>query len=64
MSTATLAGRRLPADRLRPVVLNVVSIIAFLAGFSERFTGVMFGNAERLLTGEGDQQPPTAAAVK
>ena len=31
MSTATLAGRRLPADRLRPVVLNVVSIIAFLA---------------------------------
>lgn len=40
------------------------AIIAFLAGFSERFTGVMFGNAERLLTGEGDQQPPTAAAVK
>jgi hypothetical protein len=40
------------------------TIVAFLAGFSERFTGVMFGNAERLLSGEGEQQqsvPATAA---
>jgi hypothetical protein len=36
------------------------AIVAFLAGFSERFTGVMFGNAERLLSGEGDQAPPPA----
>jgi hypothetical protein len=40
------------------------AVVAFLAGFSERFTGVMFGNAERLLSGEGDQQqtPATPAA--
>jgi hypothetical protein len=31
------------------------AIVAFLAGFSERFTGVMFGNAERLLSGESEQ---------
>jgi hypothetical protein len=40
------------------------AIVAFLAGFSERFTGVMFGNAERLLSGEGDQQPTPATAAK
>lgn len=40
------------------------TIIAFLAGFSERFTGVMFGNAERLLSGEGDQQSAPATAAK
>jgi hypothetical protein len=28
--------------------------IAFLAGFSERFTGVIFGDVQRLVTGEGD----------
>ena len=27
-------------------------IVAFLAGFSERFTGVIFGGAERLLSGD------------
>lgn len=27
-------------------------IVAFLAGFSERFTGVFFGGAERLLAGD------------
>jgi len=31
-------------------------ILAFLAGFSERFTGVIFGNAERLVG--GDSAPP------
>jgi hypothetical protein len=27
-------------------------IVAFLAGFSERFTGVIFGDVERLISGE------------
>lgn len=34
-------------------------IIGFFAGFSERFTGVMFGNAERLVGGDA---PPAHAA--
>lgn len=35
------------------------AVVAFLAGFSERFTGVMFGSAERLLSGgkEGAATP-------
>ena len=37
------------------------AIVAFLAGFSERFTGVMFGNAERLLSGDSEQPTPGAA---
>jgi hypothetical protein len=37
------------------------AVVAFLAGFSERFTGVMFGNAERLLSGDGDSGPPPAS---
>jgi hypothetical protein len=46
--------------------------VAFLAGFSERFTGVVFGNVERLVSGEDADaaqpaQPPpevqTAAAA-
>jgi hypothetical protein len=35
--------------------------VAFLAGFSERFTGVVFGNVERLVSGEEKEteaQPP------
>lgn len=40
------------------------AIIAFLAGFSERFTGVMFGNAERLLSGGGEEQSTPATAAK
>ena len=31
--------------------------IAFLAGFSERFTGVVFGDVERLIS--GDTETPT-----
>lgn len=38
------------------------AIVAFLAGFSERFTGVMFGNAERLLSGDSDQPAPEPAS--
>jgi hypothetical protein len=38
------------------------AIVAFLAGFSERFTGVMFGNAERLLSGEPEQPAPAPTA--
>ena len=33
-------------------------IVAFLAGFSERFTGVIFGGAERLISGEADSTSP------
>jgi hypothetical protein len=33
-------------------VIYFYAIAAFLAGFSERFTGVMFGGAERLLSGD------------
>lgn len=35
--------------------------IAFLAGFSERFTGVIFGDVQRLVTGEGDATSPEHA---
>lgn len=32
-------------------------IVAFFAGFSERFTGVIFGGAQRLISGEADAPP-------
>jgi hypothetical protein len=43
--------------------------IAFLAGFSERFTGVIFGDVERLVSAGGgsadkDAPPPASAAAK
>lgn len=50
-----------------PSVKNTIyfyTIVAFLAGFSERFTGVMFGNAERLLSGSGEEPPAPATAAK
>ena len=37
-------------------VIYFYAVAAFLAGFSERFTGVMFGGAERLLTGDDDPE--------
>jgi hypothetical protein len=40
-------------------LLDFYAIIAFFAGFSERFTGVIFGNAERLIGGTEDQPTPT-----
>jgi hypothetical protein len=43
-----------PSER---TTIYFYAVVAFLAGFSERFTGVMFGNAERLLSGDSDQQP-------
>jgi hypothetical protein len=46
-----------PSER---TTIYFYAIVAFLAGFSERFTGVMFGDAERLLSGDGEQ--PAAAA--
>jgi hypothetical protein len=46
-----LAGGLLPAASSKNH-LYFYGIIAFLAGFSERFTGVIFGNAERLVGGE------------
>jgi hypothetical protein len=42
-------------------VIYFYAIAAFLAGFSERFTGVMFGGAERLLS-SGDQQEAEPSA--
>ena len=55
-----LAGGLLPTTTSSGNRLYFYGIIAFLAGFSERFTGVIFGNAERLVSGEpaptGEQQ--------
>ncbi len=34
------------------------AVVAFVAGFSERWANVIFGRAERLLTGEGEKAPP------
>jgi hypothetical protein len=45
-----LAGGLLPAQTSGNHVYYY-GIIAFFAGFSERFTGVIFGNAERLVAG-------------
>jgi hypothetical protein len=39
-------------------VIYFYAIAAFLAGFSERFTGVMFGGAEKLLSGKPVESPP------
>jgi hypothetical protein len=50
-----------PSER---TTIYFYAVVAFLAGFSERFTGVMFGNAERLLSGDGDQPAPTTPAAK
>jgi hypothetical protein len=53
-----LVAGLLPADSTGDS-LYFYGIIAFLAGFSERFTGVIFGNAERLVGGESPpDQPP------
>ena len=43
-------------------VIYFYAIAAFLAGFSERFTGVMFGGAERLLSGEQQENEPRVTA--
>jgi hypothetical protein len=50
-------------------LLDFYAILAFFAGFSERFTAVIFGNAERLISGPEDQQttatePPHAASPR
>ena len=46
-----VAGGLLPAQTASGDSLFFYGIIGFLAGFSERFTGVIFGNAERLVGG-------------
>jgi hypothetical protein len=55
-----LNGGLLPAATNGNRNLYFYGVIAFLAGFSERFTGVIFGNAERLVAGQpaGAQPPP------
>jgi hypothetical protein len=41
--------------------LYFYGVAAFLAGFSERFTGVIFGGAERMLSGESVEPQPEPA---
>jgi gluconate kinase len=53
-----LAGGLLPTQQASGDPMFFYGIIGFLAGFSERFTGVIFGNAERLVG--GDPQAPQA----
>jgi hypothetical protein len=48
-------------------VMYFYGIVAFFAGFSERFTGVIFGGAQRLVAGEAEAEKPaggTKADVK
>ena len=51
-----LAGGLLPTTTASGNRLYFYGIIAFLAGFSERFTGVIFGKAEQLVGGGQAQQ--------
>ena len=51
-----LAGGLLPTTTATGNRLYFYGIIAFLAGFSERFTGVIFGKAEQLVGGGAQQQ--------
>ena len=51
-----LAGGLLPTTQTSGDPMFFYGVIGFLAGFSERFTGVIFGNAERLVG--GDPQAP------
>jgi hypothetical protein len=51
-----LAGGLLPTESTGDR-LYFYGIISFLAGFSERFTGVIFGNAERLVGGGAPAEP-------
>jgi hypothetical protein len=39
--------------------MDFYAIIAFFAGFSERFTGVIFGSAQRLVSGEAGEPAQT-----
>jgi hypothetical protein len=57
-----LASGLLMTQPPRGKVIYFYAIAAFLAGFSERFTGVMFGGAERLLSGEQQADEPTSTA--
>jgi hypothetical protein len=56
-----LAGGLLPTES-QGDPLYFYGIISFLAGFSERFTGVIFGNAERLVGGDAPPAAPPAQA--
>lgn len=54
-----VAGGLLPTQTASGDPMFFYGIVGFLAGFSERFTGVIFGNAERLVG--GDAQPQAQA---
>jgi hypothetical protein len=41
-------------------VIYFYGVVAFLAGFSERFTGVIFGQAEQMITAQGSAAAPPA----
>ena len=45
-------------------VMYFYGIVAFFAGFSERFTGVIFGGAQRLISGEPKEGAPAAAKAE
>ncbi len=57
-----LAAGLLPTKTASGDQLAFYGVIAFLAGFSERFTGVIFGNAERLVSGDAGEPAPAPAA--
>jgi hypothetical protein len=50
--TSGLSGGVLTTEPTNGKRLFFYGIVAFLAGFSERFTGVIFGDVERLISGE------------
>jgi hypothetical protein len=52
----------LPEQQRESVYLYAV--VAFIAGFSERWTNVIFGKAEQLLTGAEEETPATQPAPK
>jgi hypothetical protein len=52
----------LPEQQRESVYLYAV--VAFIAGFSERWTNVIFGKAEQLLTGAEEEAPPEEPAAK
>ena len=65
-----LASGLLMTEPPKGSAMYFYGIVAFFAGFSERFTGVIFGSAQRLIVGadgapvdtvDGTSEPPSAA---
>jgi hypothetical protein len=51
-----LASGLLMTEAPKGEVMYFYGIVAFFAGFSERFTGVIFGGAQRLISGEAKEE--------